>query len=307
MRNISIVIPCYRSEKTIKEVVCEIVDTIKSDDLYEIILVNDGSPDNVWNEILKLSKKNNHVKGICLSKNFGQHAAMMAGYAHCSGDYIVTLDDDGQTPANEMYKLIDTIEKGYDVVFAEYGEKHHNIIRNFESKINVIMSQYLVGVPKGIIVNSFYCMRKFVAEEMLQYTNPYPYIAGLIFRITKNASNTAVMHRNRVSGSSGYTFGKLFSLWINGFTAFSIKPLRIATITGVCCAGAGFVYGCITIIRKLLNPMIASGWSSLISVNLFVGGVTMLMLGMVGEYIGRIYISINNSPQYVIKEIVEKK
>ena len=164
------------------------------------------------------------------------------------------------------------------------------------------MAVQMVGMPKDIVNTSYFCMHRFVVEEMLRYENAYPYIPGLICRATKNIKNVAIDHKEREYGHSGYTIGKLLGLWFNGFTAFSIKPLRAATIVGGLCALAGFVFGFVTIIRKFLNPNMVVGWSSLVSLIVFIGGMIMLMLGLIGEYIGRIYICINNSPQYVIRE-----
>lgn len=302
MGKISFVIPCYGSEHTIEHVVEGIEKIVRAEDEYEMILVNDGSPDKVWEKIQDLCKKNPKIQGICLSKNFGQHAALLAGYKQCTGELVVSLDDDGQTPVEEVYRLIDEAAGGADVAMAYYPNKMHNKFRNIGSRINQMMAVQLVGMPKNIINTSYFCMHRFVVEEMLRYTNAYPYIPGLICRTTKNIVNVAIDHKERESGHSGYTFGKLLGLWFNGFTAFSIKPLRMATATGCFCALAGFLFGFATIIRKLVDPNMVIGWSSLVSLIVFIGGMIMLMLGLIGEYIGRIYICMNNSPQYVVKE-----
>ena len=306
MKKISYIIPCYKSENTIKTVIDEIISTMENNSEYnfEIILVSDNSPDNVF-EIIKLeSKDNNFIKGIKLAKNFGQHAALMAGYRNAIGEIIISLDDDGQTPANEAFKLVEKLENGYDVVYASYNEKKHNILRNFGSKINDIMSEKLISKPKNLKVSSFFCAKRFVIDEMIKYDKPYPYLLGLVFRTTHSIGNVNVNHRERTVGKSNYNLKKLVSLWMNGFTAFSIKPLRVATLLGIAIAFVGFIFGAYTIINKLLNPKILAGYSSIMAVLLFIGGMIMLMLGLLGEYIGRIYICINNSPQYVIRETV---
>lgn len=303
---ISYVIPCYKSKDTIKNVINEITETMANNSKYkfEIILVSDNSPDDVF-EVIKLeSKDNDHIKGIKLAKNFGQHAALMAGYRCATGDLIVSLDDDGQTPANEVFKLIDEINQGYDVVYASYTDKKHSIFRNFGSRVNDIMSEHLISKPQNLKVSSFFCAKRFVIEEMIKYDKPYPYLLGLVLRTTHNITDINVTHRERKFGVSNYNIRKLIGLWMNGFTAFSIKPLRIATLVGVCVAFIGFIFGIYTIINKIMNPQILSGYSSIMSALLFIGGMIMLMLGLLGEYIGRIYICINNSPQYVIRETV---
>ena len=305
MKKVSFVIPCYKSALTIEGVIQEIKETMASFQekySYEVILVNDFPEDGTFDVIREITAENENIIGVNLAKNFGQHAALMAGFHYCSGDITVCLDDDGQTPANEVGKLLDKIEEGYDVVYARYEHKKHSAFRNFGSKVNEIMTRFMLGKPRELYVSSYFAARKFVVDEMLRYQNSYPYVIGLVLRTTKNVTNVVVNHREREIGTSGYTFGKLLGLWLNGFTAFSIKPLRVATACGGFCAVAGFSYGIYTIIKKLVNPAVPMGWSSTMAALVFIGGMLMLMLGLIGEYVGRIYISMNNSPQYVIRE-----
>ena len=301
---VSFVIPCYRSVQTIGRVVEEIDTTMKSLSSYhyEIVLVNDSSPDDTYEVIRALCGQRTDICGVNLAKNFGQHAALMAGFRYAHGDVVVCLDDDGQTPADEVGKLLDKIDEGYDVVYAKYTRKHHSGFRNFGSKINELMTRVMLGKPKKLYISSYFAARKFVVEEMMRYTNPYPYVIGLVLRTTKNIANVEVTHRDREMGTSGYTIGKLLGLWFNGFTAFSIKPLRIATAMGCLTACGGFIYGIYTVIKKFVNPAVPVGFSAIMAALVFIGGMIMLMLGLIGEYIGRVYISLNNSPQYVIKE-----
>lgn len=305
-KKISYVIPCYHSSQTLPAVVREITETMKTlpQYIYEVILVNDASPDDTWETIKKLVTEypQAHITGVNFARNFGQHAALMAGFREMTGDILVCLDDDGQTPADEVGKLLERIEAGDDVVYAKYGHKQHSRFRNWGSRVNDHMTCKLLGKPKELYVSSYFAAKRFIVDEMVRYKNAYPYIIGLVLRTTKKISNVEVNHRERQSGSSGYTLSKLFGLWMNGFTAFSIKPLRIATVTGCVCAGVGFVYGIYTIIKKCINPNVPVGFSALITATVFIGGMLMLMLGLVGEYIGRMYISMNDSPQYVIRE-----
>ena len=305
---ISFVIPCYRSEQTIRAVVDEVaaaVDALSEYD-YEIVLVNDGSPDDTFSVIRSLCETDTRIKGINLSKNFGQHAALMAGFRHVKGDIVVCLDDDGQTPANEVGKLIAGIQEGADVVYARYEHKQHSWFRNFGSKLNELMTRVMLGKPKELYISSYFAARRFVIDEVARYENAYPYVIGLVLRATKNIINVNVTHREREVGTSGYTLRKLINLWVNGFTSFSVKPLRIATMIGAFCAFMGFCYGIYTIIKKFINPSVPMGFSSLMSAVVFIGGMQMLMLGLIGEYIGRIYVCMNNSPQYVIKETINE-
>ena len=301
---ISFVIPCYCSEKTILSVVEEIRKTIRAEDAYEIILTNDASSDGTYHVIKQICKRYSNVIGINLAKNFGQHAALMAGFRQVSGDLVVCMDDDGQTPADEVYKLIDSINNDVDVVYANYIQKQHSGFRNWGSKINGKMTEWLLDKPKNLYVSSYFVAKRYIIDELLKYNNPFPYVIGLVLRTTKNIINVEVNHRGREIGHSGYTIKKLFMLWLNGFTAFSVRPLRIAIGLGSICAGGGFCYALYTIINKLVHPDVLLGWSSMMSAILIIGGMILLMLGMIGEYIGRIYISINNSPQYVVKELI---
>lgn len=303
---VSFVIPCYRSEKTLESVVNEITDTMHTLDEYdyEIILVNDCSPDNTFGVIRQLCKKNNKITGISHAKNFGQHAALMAGFSFVTGDVVVCLDDDGQTPANEVGKLLDKINEGYDVVYAEYEHKQHSGFRNWGSHVNKAMTEIMLNKPKELYISSYFAARRFVVDEMLNYKGAYPYVIGLVLRTTRRICNVPVNHRERMEGDSGYTIKKLLALWMNGFTSFSILPLRIASYTGCFIAFIGFIYAIYVVAAKLLHPERMLGWSSTISVILILGGLILLVLGLIGEYIGRIYITINNSPQYVIKDVV---
>ena len=309
MERISFIIPCYRSEKTVMDVVNQIewIMRKRTEYAYEILLVNDGSPDNVWSVIKELCGSHRFIQGINLSQNFGQHSALMAGYAVCSGDYVVTMDDDGQTPATETFLLLDKLLEGYDVVYGKYAERKDSLFRKMGTGVNNYMLETVIGKPKDIHLTSFFIARKYIINEICRYRNPYPYIWGLIVRTTKNIANVTISHADRVEGSSGYTLKKLLGLWMNGFTAFSVKPLRIATLFGVIVSFFGMLLALYTIIDKLLHPEIAAGYSSLMVAIMIVGGVIMLLLGMIGEYLGRIYICLNSSPQYVVKEIIRSE
>ncbi len=307
---ISFVIPCYRSAHTLPGVINEIRETMEKLAAYdyEVVLINDCSPDDTFETIKRLCQENHNITGINLAKNFGQHSALMAGFHYVKGEIVICLDDDGQTPADEAGKLIEGIEQGADVVYAKYNHKHHSGFRNWGSHVNELMTRVMLGKPKELYISSYFAARRFIVEEMKRYTYAYPYVIGLVLRSTKNIINVEVEHRDRKEGASGYTIGKLLALWFNGFTAFSVKPLRIATVTGAVCALVGFLYGIYTIVKKIfINPPgLVTGFSALMSVMVFIGGMLMLMMGLVGEYMGRMYISMNNSPQYVIREMAGK-
>lgn len=304
MKKISFVIPCYRSEKTLSRVVADIREKMNTLTQYEydIFLVNDCSPDGTYEVIRSLCWENENIKGIDFSRNFGQHSALMAGLRHSDGDYVVCMDDDGQTPADEVDKLLEKLEEGFDAVYAKYEHKQHSAFRNLGSRVNELMTRIMLGKPASLYISSYFAVKRFVVEDMVRYENSYPYVIGLVLRATRNIANVIVKHREREVGTSGYTLKKLIGLWFNGFTAFSVQPLRIATAIGAFSAAAGFLYGIYTILKRLINPDVPLGFSSIMAAIVFFGGMIMLMLGLIGEYIGRIYISLNNSPQYVIRE-----
>ena len=302
---LSLVIPVYNEEENLTELIARTTAACdKLDCTTEIILVDDGSADRSMEMIIEASQKDPRIVGVILTSNFGQHAALMAGYHYVSGDIIVCMDDDGQTPANEVDKLLAKIDEGYDVVYAKYEHKQQSIFRNVGSVFNKKLTEVMLEAPKELYISSYFAARRFIIDEVLRYKNAYPYVIGLILRATKNICNVPVSHRERLEGKSGYSLRKLIALWVNGFTSFSVIPLRIATYTGSLVAFAGFIYAIVTIIRKLLDPDIPVGWSSTFSTILIIGGFILLVLGMIGEYVGRIYISLNNSPQYVIRSVI---
>lgn len=308
--DISVVIPCYKSSKTIGAVVEEIEKTMDAMSVreFEIILVNDCSPDGgeTLAEIRRLCGADRHVKGVDLAKNSGQAAATMAGLAQASGELVAVGDDDGQTPYESLFNMRQKLEdEKYDIVCAHYeGRGRRSLFRRFGSWMASAMSNYTLETPKNVAISVFFIARRFVIQEMLRYNRPYPFIIGLIAQTTHNIGNVLIDQRERASGQSGYTFTKLLSMWMNGLTAFSVKPLRLSSIIGFLCAAAGFITGAVTIIRKLLYPDILAGYTTLLAAILLVGGIIMLILGLIGEYVGRIYICINNRPQYVVKELI---
>ena len=294
---ISFVIPCYNSTHTIAAVVKEIQQVMEekmNQYDYEIILVNDGSPDGTtYNAILDLVEKEKYIKGINLSRNFGQPSAVMAALNRVTGDYVVCGDDDGQTPFLELPKLFEKIQEGYDLVEAKYAVREkRSLFRKFGTLVNESMATWLITKPKGLELTTYWVIRRFVADEMIAYPNPYPYLGGLMLRTTQNACNVEVTHRERLSGSS---------------TSFSVKPLRIMSWIGILVAVTGFLYGFVIIVEKMLGYNIQAGYSSLMAVMLFMFGVLFFFMGLLGEYVGRIYISLNRAPQFVVKDYKESK
>lgn len=304
---ISVAIPCYCSENTISQVVKGLVEEFdKHNDQYQIVLVNDGSPDNTFEVIKGISLENPNVIAVNLSKNYGQHSARMAAIPFLKGEYVVYMDDDGQHPVSGIYKMIEKLEEGdYDVVYALFKQKKHSLFKRVVSRINTATLDFLTGKPKDVKNSSFSVMRSYILREMEKYKSPFPSWTGFIMQITRNVSNIELEHFDRISGESNYTLKKMFKLYMNSVTGFSVVPLRISSVIGMVTALIGFAVGIYSIIHKLLNPAVPVGYTSLMAVLLFIGGMIMMMLGLLGEYVGRIYMINNNLPQYTIREVVE--
>lgn len=301
---ISVVIPCYRSEHTLADVVNDTIKTLsKRRTKYEIVLVNDGSPDDVWNVIKTLTKKYpGKIVGINFTKNFGQHSALLAGYKEAKGDIVISMDDDGQTNPIHIWKLVDKLNEGYDVVYAKYPETKESLFRRMGSWLNNKMSEVMLKKPKEVKGTSFNAIRRYIIEDMIRYDKSYPYVGGLVYRATDKIADVMIEHEDRKEGKSGYTLKKLIALTMNGFTAFSIAPLRIASYFGIFSSMIGFIYAIVIIIKKIVDPSVQLGYSSIMATMLLIGGLIMFLLGMIGEYVGRIYMGMNNHPQYLIKE-----
>ena len=303
---LSYVIPCYHSAATIREVVGDIFRTVDADGRFEceVILVNDNPPDETWDVLRSLHDADERVKVICFMHNFGQAAALMAGYRASKGDIVISLDDDGQTPPSESLKLVDKVLEGYDLVYCNYvGNDYANGFRRFGSNVNAKMAKWLIGKPDDIYLSSYCAATRLVMDEVCRYTGPYPYVDGLFLRSAGLVGSVEVVHKEREVGQSGYSLGKLLGLWLNGFTAFSVKPLRVLSVTGGLFAVFGLLAALIIVIRQLIAwDSINAGWPSLMCMLLVVGGIVLAGLGLVGEYVGRIYVSNNAAPQYVVRE-----
>ncbi|MBR0343277.1 MAG: glycosyltransferase [Oscillospiraceae bacterium] len=304
---VSIVIPCYRSELTIRTVVGEIKDTVserKGWD-YQIVLVNDCSPDNTFSVIKELCSEDRKIIGVDMSRNFGQETAIVAGLGYASGDAVVVMDDDGQHPTKEMWKLIDKMQEGYDIVYAAFPHKHHSWFKRFTSDLHGVINEWIGCKPKGIILSSFWCLSPFCAKELSKYHSPFTSRGGYLMRITQKFANVEIdEHRDRLAGSSGYNLKKMLELWFSNFTNFSIVPIRAMAKLGWIIAAMGFLFGIYLVIRKLFDPSVAIGYTSIMSVILFIGGIIIAMIGFIGEYIGRTYMTVSGMPQFIVRQSI---
>jgi len=304
VEKVSIIIPVYNSSKTISLLVDKIQEEIKIYKELEIVLVNDGSSLDNSSEVCEgIACTNPTVKFINLSRNFGEHNAVLAGLNFCTGDCAVIMDDDFQNSPKDVYKLVDEIVNGNDVVFSKYAEKKHHFLRNLGSKVNNLFASILLNKPRDLYLSSFKAINRFVIDELVKYKGPYPYIDGLILRITQRFVSVTVEHDSRTNGKSGYTISKLISLWLNMFTNFSIIPLRLSVALGFIFSAIGIVLAFVFFIEKIRNPDLPMGWTSLMISIFLLASLQLFAIGMVGEYLGRMFLSTGGKPQFVVRSL----
>lgn len=300
---ISVCIPVYNGALSIAKLVDCVREELKSSGFgVEFVLVNDDSKDNSEDICTALAVKNKDVKFISLRKNAGEHNAVMCALNYIAGDYAVIIDDDFQNPPSEIKKLLIEIQKGYDVVYSKYEKKKHSFFRNLGSNFNDLVATYLINKPKDLYLSSFKVVSAEVVKEIIKYKGPFPYIDGLILRSTSSFSSVYVEHNKREEGRSNYTLSKLVSLWLNMFINFSVIPLRIFTLLGLIVALVSFVFAVLFLVEKILNPSTPVGWSSIMVSILLFSGIQLIFLGLIGEYLGKLYLDHSGKPQWTVKK-----
>jgi len=301
--SVSIVVPVYRSEAILPHLVAKVQEAMADSGLrYELILVNDVSPDGSWEVIKQLAARHAFVRGVCLSKNVGQHNATMAGLGQVRGEVVIVMDDDLQHPPQAILNLVGSIRSGHDVCYTRYANRQHAAWKKIGSWFNDRVATVLLNKPAGLYLSSFKAMHRRVADEVVKYDGPYAYVDGLILDVTRNIDVLTIEHQARLVGEGNYNLRRSLSLWLKMATSFSVVPLRFATVLGLSITALSVIVGVAIILRKLSHPDLASGWASLIVTILFVGGIQTFCLGLLGEYLGRAYLKINKKPQFVIRE-----
>ncbi|MEG0072402.1 MAG: glycosyltransferase family 2 protein [Raoultibacter sp.] len=299
---VSVVIPCYHSEKTIAKVVQGTRnELVRAGYGYEFVLVNDGSTDATFEEIGRLCEGDSAVKGINLMRNFGQHNAIMAGLREVSGDWVMVMDDDMQTHPSQCPLLLEKMSEGWDVVFADYFNHKESWFRRLGSRFAMWSIRVLAGCPKNITDSNFFVMTRLVCNELTRYESPHVYVQGLLFRCTNRIANVTVEHFDRDSGDSGYTFKSLVNLW-STILNFSVTPLRLSSLFGILFAGGGLVGAIVLFIKRVADPEMQLGWASTMVAILVSSGAIMFCLGFVGEYVGRLFMTANHHPQFIVRE-----
>jgi len=305
MKEISIVIPVFNSEDNLIELNRQIQEALK-DISFEIILVNDCSKDKSWNVIKQLSLENDNITGINFRKNFGQDNALMAGFTHASGKYIAIMDDDLQHSPYDIIKLYDEITKGFDICYAHFFEKNQNLLKNFGSWLNGSLASVLLQKPRKIYMSPFKMVNKEIIQEILLYNGPFPYVDGLLLETTQQVTSIEIEHYKRFKGKSNYNFIRSISVFLKTLTGFSVIPLRLATYTGFTISLIGFLVALYYIVEYFRINETVEGWTSIILSVLITGGLLLMFMGLIGEYLGRMFLTLNKKPQYSIKEIIKK-
>ncbi len=301
---LSIVVPVYNGANSVPNLV-DALARLEVEGGLEIVLVNDCSPDNSLAVCRELCAANSVALSVVnLSRNYGEHNAVMAGLKHARGAHIITMDDDLQNPPEEVLRLWrHTRDGGFDVVYTYYAEKQHESWRNLGSRFTNWCADHLLDKPKGLYLSSFRCMSAFLARTVVDHDGPFPYIDGLIMQITQNIGRLQVAHLPRAEGRSNYTLARLFRLFLSMFLNFSVIPLRVGTMVGVAMAGLGVLGFVVVLVEALISADRPQGWASLMAAVLLLAGVQLIMLGLVGEYLGRMFLAVNKRPQFVVRDV----
>ncbi len=304
---ITVVIPVYNSEDCLDKLTRRLTNVLDNlGKTYEIILVNDGSPDNSWKKIAELSEVYDKIKGINLRRNFGQDNAIMAGLNYSSGESVIIMDDDLQHDPADIPSLLSGLGKGDDVCYTHFSSKKQSWSKNLGSWFNDKVANVILKKPKEIYLSPYKVIKREVVDEITKYDGPYPYIDGLLFRVTQNIAQVTVEHHERYAGKGNYNLGKSIRVWLRLATNFSVLPLRIATFLGFVCSGIGLILALFFIIQHFVDGGAPSGWASLIVAVLFLGGIQLITIGIIGEYVGRLFLHHSREPQFVVNEVTGK-
>lgn len=303
MKFVSIVVPVYRSAEILPELAAAVGQLMRGRS-FELVMVCDASPDNSWDVIRGLTSQYSFVRGVCLRKNAGQHNALMAGLSRARGDYVVLMDDDLQHPPSAIPELLGVLESGADVCYVNYLQRKHALWKRVGSRINDLAATLLLGKPHNLYLSSFKALNRAIVDQVVKYDGPFAYVDGLILDATSAIQSVDVVHSERKSGEGNYSLRRSLSLWLKMATSFSVFPLRVLFVLGSIVAIVSILTIALLAYKKFTSPDLPIGWASTIAAIMFVGGLQVLGLGLLGEYLGRAYMKLNGKPQYVIREVI---
>ncbi|HOY31972.1 MAG TPA: glycosyltransferase family 2 protein [Bacteroidales bacterium] len=301
---LSIVVPVFNSSSILPGLYRRISDSLHAIS-HEVILVNDGSADSSWETIETLAADNRNILAVDLVKNSGQDNAILAGLRQVSGNFVVIIDDDLQHAPEDIPALYEKCLGGYDAVYGVYDNPRHNVLKKAGSRFNGAVARWLLNKPKNLYLSPFKIIRRNIVDEIARFCGPYPYIDGILLTITGNISHVKVEHYQRLAGKGNYNFYRSVSVFFRLFSGFSVAPLRIMTLAGliIMLIGAGLIL--YYLYEHFILKDIVEGWTTIVVLIIFFGGITIMLLGLIGEYLGRIYLTLNNKPQYTIKKIIK--
>lgn len=297
---ISIVVPVYKSELCVSALVEAVSKAMQGAGLsYELILTDDSSPDRSWQKITDCSAKaEHHIRAQRHRRNFGQDNAIMSGLRVARGKYVVIMDDDLQHDPDDITRLLaKLVDDNLDVVFAAFTEKKNSLWKTMGSWLNGKFAEWLLDKPKDIYLSPFKIVRAEIIHHILQYSGREPYIDGLLLDATRHLGSIRVEHRERFAGDSTYSLGKSIQVWSRLFLSFSVKPLRLGIWMGFIISVLGACATVALVVVRLWMPELfeaeAIGWASTICIVMLLSGVQMFILSVLGEYVGRIFLSQN--------------
>jgi len=301
--DVSVVVPVFRGAATLPSLADEIRNALAAL-RWEIVFVHDHGPDNSWSVISELARNDTRITGVNLRQNVGQHNAIMAGLNYARGAIIVMMDEDLQHAPSDIPKLIEKIEAGADVCYTSFRNRQHAGWKRFGSKLNDRLATFLLNKPKDLYLSPFKAMRRVIRDEVIKYSGPSVYVDGLILAVTGNIASVEVDHHGRLAGESGFTLGKSVSLLLRMSTITSVAPLRLATLTGFALAALGALLAFAFALQALLLGDLPAGWPSLAVIILILGGVQLMALGIIGEYVGRVFLEVRKRPQFVVESTI---
>jgi undecaprenyl-phosphate 4-deoxy-4-formamido-L-arabinose transferase len=308
---LSVVVPVYRSAECLEALAAAVERALEPLGIeYELVLVNDGSPDHSWEVVRKLCRKHPQIVGVDLRRNFGQDNAILAGLRLARGHFVAIMDDDLQHDPRDLPALLAKIQEGADVVYADFRVKHHKLWKKLGSWFNGKIAEWVIDKPRGVYLSPYKLMRKEVADLICQSEVPEPYVDRLLFQVTSRFARVSVDHHPRFAGKSGYTLWKSMAVWARLITA-SVRPVRLVTWCGLALGAVGGILAVVVVVYRLLHPeqfvLAVAGWASLMVALLFIGGVQMVFLGVLGEYVGRTHTTVARKPQAVVREVVNAR